>query len=61
MIAAWYENNGKGGFTKHLIAKNQSAYDIRLVDMDKDGDLDLLVAGENSRNVVWFENPLKRR
>jgi hypothetical protein len=29
-------------------------------DMDGDGDLDLLVAGQESRNVVWYENKLKR-
>jgi len=26
---------------------------------DLDGDLDLLVAGQISKNVVWFENPRK--
>jgi hypothetical protein len=25
--------------------------------MDRDGDKDLLVAGQASKNVVWFENP----
>ncbi len=54
--AAWFENDGKGGFTTHHISENQAAYDIRLVDMDKDGDLDVLVAGQESRNVTWFEN-----
>jgi hypothetical protein len=28
-------------------------------DMDKDGDLDVLIAGHGSKNVVWYENPLK--
>jgi hypothetical protein len=58
--AAWFENDGKGGFTTHHIHENQAAYDIRLVDMDRDGDLDLLVAGQESHNVAWFENRLKR-
>ena len=26
--------------------------------MDADGDLDVLIAGHTSNNVVWFENPL---
>ncbi|MCY4596119.1 MAG: VCBS repeat-containing protein [Bryobacterales bacterium] len=57
-VVAWYENDGKGSFRKHVIHDDQAAYDIRLVDMDVDGDLDVLVAGQNSRNVVWYENLL---
>ena len=53
----WYENDGKGKFTTHLVAENQEAYDIRAVDLDLDGDLDLLVAGRASNNVAWYENP----
>lgn len=55
-VVAWYENDGRGAFRKHVIHDDQAAYDIRLVDMDLDGDLDVLVAGQNSRNVVWYEN-----
>ncbi len=54
--AVWYENNGKGQFTRHLIGKDQGSYDIRVVDMDGDKDLDVLIAGHQSKNVVWFEN-----
>ncbi len=57
--AAWFENDGKGKFTTHIINADQCAYDIRLVDMDADGDLDALIAGQQSKNVVWYENPLK--
>ena len=57
--AAWFENDGKGRFTTHIIHDDQAAYDIRLVDMDSDGDLDTLIAGQRSKNVVWFENPLR--
>ena len=55
----WFENNGKGKFTTHVIGLMQAAYDIRAIDMDGDGDLDLLVAGQASRNVVWYQNPVK--
>lgn len=56
-IAAWFENDGKGGFTTHVLDRDQEAYDIRAIDMDNDRDLDLLVAGRGSKNVVWYENP----
>ena len=49
---AWYENDGKGGFTKRAIHDDQAAYDIRLVDMDMDGDLDVLVAARI--RATWF-------
>jgi VCBS repeat protein len=57
-VAAWYQNDGKGTFKKHIIAHNQSGYDLRLIDMDGDGDLDVLNAGETSKNVVWYENKI---
>ena len=57
-VAVWYENDGDGNFVRNLIGRNQGAYDIRAIDMDGDHDLDLLIAGHASNNVVWFENPL---
>ncbi|MFN0053237.1 MAG: FG-GAP repeat domain-containing protein [Planctomycetales bacterium] len=58
-VAVWFENDGRGGFTTHVLSQDQAAYDIRLVDMDGDLDLDVLIAGQQSQNVVWFENPTK--
>jgi hypothetical protein len=58
-IAAWFENDGRGGFTTRVIHDDQAAYDIRLVDMDNDRDLDVLIAGQASQNVTWYENRLK--
>jgi hypothetical protein len=57
-VAAWYANDGSGEFTRHTIGNHQGAYDIRAVDMDGDDDLDLLIAGHVSDNIVWYENPL---
>ncbi len=55
--AYWFENDGQGTFTKHLVARDQAAYDIRAADLDGDDDLDLLIAGQQSKNVAWYENP----
>lgn len=56
-LAVWYENDGKAQFTRHVLDKQQSAYDIHCVDLDSDGDLDVLIAGHSNCNVVWYENP----
>jgi FG-GAP-like repeat len=56
---AWFENDGKGHFTPHRIYEDQSTYEVRLVDMNGDGRLDILVAGQESQNVVWFENRVR--
>ncbi|MDF1849533.1 MAG: VCBS repeat-containing protein [Verrucomicrobiales bacterium] len=56
---AWYENDGKGNFTIHVLDEAQQSYDLRSVDMDGDGDLDLLNAGRATGNVAWYENPTK--
>ncbi|MEM9280245.1 MAG: VCBS repeat-containing protein [Verrucomicrobiota bacterium] len=56
---AWYENDGKGQFTIHVIDEAQESYDLRAIDMDGDGDFDLLNAGRATGNVVWYENTLR--
>ncbi len=58
-VAAWFENDGQGRFTRHIIDAKQSAYDMCAADMDRDGDLDLVIAGAESDNVVWLENPVR--
>ena len=58
-VAAWYENDGTGNFTRRLLSLNQMAYDTMISDLDGDGDNDILVAGQRSQNVVWFENSTK--
>ena len=56
-LAVWYENDGKGNFVRHVLSRDQMAYDTMITDLDGDGDNDILVAGQRSENVVWFENP----
>jgi hypothetical protein len=59
-VALWYENDGAANFKTHTIDRGQGAYDIRAIDMDGDQDLDLLIAGHTSKNVVWYENPRRK-
>ena len=60
-LVAWYENNARGEFTRHVVGSDQEAYDIRVTDLDGDTDLDILLAGRGSNNVVWYENRLPVR
>ena len=53
--AVWYENDGKGKFTRHLLGTNQGSYDLRTVDMDGDRDLDALIAGHHNANLVGLK------
>jgi hypothetical protein len=57
-IVRWYENSGVGVFRSHDIdtGSNQEAYDLKAVDLNKDGRKDLLLAGRNSNNAVWYIN-----
>ena len=47
--------------SRTLISRPNVERIIRMVDLDGDGDLDLLIAGQEQRNVVWLENPAKSR
>ena len=64
--------DGKNGFQQkendwqNISAAHNSKYDkVELIDIDKDGDLDVLICEENfgpksgGLGVVWYENPFK--
>lgn len=57
-VVRWYENNGLGIFSPHDldVGSGQEAYDLKAVDLNKDGRLDLLLAGRDSNNAVWYIN-----
>lgn len=57
-VVRWYRNEGKGSFTAFDIdtGHKQQAYDLKTVDMDADGRLDLILAGRESRNAVLYRN-----
>jgi hypothetical protein len=56
----WYENDGSENFTANII-DNTSSYSIgprglSLVDLEQDGDLDILAAAVTSDAFAWYEN-----
>ena len=52
----WYENDGAGAFTPHLVSALNGARDVVAADLDGDGDVDVLAVGSIVRQVVWYEN-----
>ncbi len=56
---SWYRNlDGNGNFGEENIIAGTSAYylSIEFVDLDSDGDKDILYLRNNPRQVVWVEN-----
>jgi hypothetical protein len=54
----WWENTDGSGtaWIKHIVSKDFSgAYRAYGVDMDRDGDLDMLGVAEGAEEVAWFE------
>ncbi|MDP8205433.1 MAG: FG-GAP-like repeat-containing protein [Candidatus Electryonea clarkiae] len=50
----WWENNGEEVFTQRLIATFTGPKSLRVFDVNRDGNLDVLAAGINTAS--WFEN-----
>lgn len=57
-LVRWYPQIGVGEFARHDLDldNRQEAYDLKAVDLDADGRLDLILAGRESRNAVWYRN-----
>lgn len=53
-LFTWWENDGNQNFTKHHIDNLGGALWIDAVDMELDGDLDLI--GTGGGGVYWYEN-----
>ncbi|MEE3214643.1 MAG: FG-GAP-like repeat-containing protein, partial [Pseudomonadota bacterium] len=56
---AWYQNDGASdpSWTAADIATSaDGAYDVHVVDLDGDGDLDIVSASGNDDTIAWYEN-----
>ncbi len=56
---AWYENDGGSPplFTKHVISTSAlGAGSVFAVDVDNDGDVDVLSASKDDNKIAWYES-----
>jgi len=56
---AWYENvDGTGNFSleKIITTNTLGAYSVFAIDIDGDGDMDVLSASSNDNKIAWYEN-----
>ncbi len=56
---AWYENNGAADPTwtaADIATSADGAYDVKVADMDGDGDLDIVSASRYDSTIAWYEN-----
>ena len=59
---AWFEYRSEDGqilWTEHMIDDNiNDPGDVSLDDLDKDGDLDVVVTGLREDQMIWYENKI---
>ena len=54
---SWYENNGSESFTQHTITNDiDDPMDVYAIDLDGDGDVDVLSGSYADDKIVWYEN-----
>jgi hypothetical protein len=53
----WWERDGAGAFTRHVLeASFPGAWIVRAVDLDRDGDADVLACSYGGDTIAWWEN-----
>ena len=61
-LFAWYENDGSTPpvwtlrVIDNTVANTDGANDVEAVDLDRDGDIDVLTAAASSNQCAWYEN-----
>ncbi|MDP8286649.1 MAG: VCBS repeat-containing protein, partial [Candidatus Electryonea clarkiae] len=54
---SWWENNGTGTFTNHVVDDEYtSSYSVSAGDFNDDGEMDIVAASYSAGSVRWFEN-----
>jgi hypothetical protein len=55
----WFKNDGRGGFTKHVIHLGEPGWFERhaVGDVNGDGRLDIAIVNNRDGHLIWFANP----
>ncbi len=53
----WWQNNGSESFTEFTVSTgNTTPLDIKVIDLDDDGDSDIVSTWQTGNKVLWYDN-----